>query len=70
VGREAPAGDTGWSIEDARHSVLVYKPSYIANAMGPSVKDPRSGEILETHISWFHNVMDILYKWYFVQAGR
>jgi len=69
VGKEAPIGDSTWSMEDARHSVLVYKPSDIANASGPSVKDPRSGEILETHINWYHNVMDLLYKWYFVQAA-
>jgi hypothetical protein len=61
--------DSTWSIEDARHSALVYKPSEIPNASGPSVKDPRSGEILETHINWYHNVMEILYKWYFIQAG-
>ena len=66
--KEAPTNDSTWSIEDARHSVLVYKPSNIANAMGPSIKDPRTGEILETHISWYHNVMDVLYKWYFIQA--
>lgn len=69
IAREAPTDDSTWSIEDARHSVLVYKPSNIANAMGPSIKDPRTGEILETHISWYHNVMDVLYKWYFIQAG-
>lgn len=69
MAKEAPTDDSTWSIEDARHSVLVYKPSNISNAMGPSIKDPRTGEILETHISWYHNVMDVLYKWYFVQAG-
>ena len=69
IGKEAPVGDSTWSMEDARHSVLVYHPSDIKNAMGPNVHDPRSGEILETHISWYHNVMDLLYKWYFIQAG-
>lgn len=69
IGKESPAGDSTWSLEDARHSVLVYKPSEIENASGPSVHDPRSGEILETHINWYHNVMDVLYKWYFVQAA-
>jgi len=69
IGKEAPAGDSTWSLEDARHSVLVYKPSDIENASGPSVKDPRSGEIIETHINWYHDVMDLLYKWYFIQAG-
>ena len=69
VGKVAPVGDSAWSIEDARHSVLVYHPSEVENASGPSVFDPRSGEILETHINWYHNVMDLLYKWYFIQAG-
>jgi len=69
IGKEAPVGDTSWNMEDARHSVLVYKPSDIPNASGPCVKDPRSGEILETHINWYHNVMDLLYKWYFIQAA-
>ena len=69
IGKEAPVGDSTWSMEDARHSVLVYHPSEIKNAMGPNVHDPRSGEILETHISWYHNVMDLLHKWYFVQAS-
>jgi len=69
MGKEAPLNDSTWSIEDARHSVLVYKPSAIPNAMGPSIKDPRSGEILETHINWYHSVMTLLQNWYVVQAG-
>lgn len=68
-GREAPVNDTTWSMNDARHSVLVYKPSSIANAMGPNVNDPRSGEILETHIHWYHNVMNLIQNWYTIQAG-
>lgn len=71
IAKEAPTKeeDSTWSIDDARHSALVYKPSDFPNASGPSVKDPRSGEILETHINWYHNVMDLLYRWYFIQAG-
>jgi hypothetical protein len=69
VGREAPLGDSTWSMEDARHSVLMYHPANIENASGPNVHDPRSGEILETHINWYHNVMELLYQWYFVQAA-
>lgn len=65
----APLNDSTWNIDDARHSVLVYKPSAVANAMGPSIKDPRSGEILETHINWYHSVMSLLQSWYMVQAG-
>ena len=65
---EAP-NDSTWSIEDARHSAIVYKPSDIPNASGPHVHDPRSGEILETHINWYHNVMKLLHDWYFVQTA-
>jgi hypothetical protein len=69
MAKDAPVNDSTWSIEDARHSVLVYKPSAIANAMGPSIKDPRTGEILETHIDWYHSVMTLLQNWYVIQAG-
>ncbi|MDR0836328.1 MAG: zinc-dependent metalloprotease [Tannerella sp.] len=68
IGLEAPK-DSTWSIEDARHSVLVYKASDISNASGPHVHDPRSGEILETHINWYHNIMLLLRNWYQVQVG-
>ncbi|MBB5441319.1 hypothetical protein HDC92_005027 [Pedobacter sp. AK017] len=66
---ETPKNDPTFSLEDARHNVIVYKPSVVQNAMGPHVHDPRSGEILETHVSWYHNVMQLLHDWYFIQAG-
>ncbi len=69
VAKEAPANDPTWSIDDAEHSAIVYKPSEIANASGPRVHDPRSGEIMETHINWYHNVMQLLQRWYMIQAG-
>lgn len=61
--------DSTWSLEDARFSAIVYKPSDVANASGPNVHDPRSGEILESHINWYHNVMNLLRNWYFVQCS-
>jgi hypothetical protein len=61
--------DPEWSLEDARYSAIVYKPSTIPNASGPSISDPRSGEIMESHINWYHNVMLLLRNWYFVQAS-
>lgn len=64
-----PKEDSTWSIEDARFSAIVYKPSEIANASGPNVHDPRSGEILESHINWYHNVMSLLRNWYFIQTA-
>jgi hypothetical protein len=69
--REAPTRqeDSTWSLEDVRYSAIVYKPSLIQNASGPNVHDPRTGEILESHINWYHNVMKLLHDWYFVQAS-
>jgi hypothetical protein len=71
IARVAPTDheDSTWSLEDARYSALVYKPSDIPNASGPHVHDPRTGEILESHINWYHNVMRLLRNWYLVQAG-
>ncbi len=63
------AEDSTWSLEDARNSAIVYKPSEIENAYGPNVHDPRSGEIIESHIGWFHNVMRLLRNWYMIQTG-
>ena len=61
--------DPEWSLEDARFSAIVYKPSDVPYASGPSISDPRTGEILESHINWYHNVMKLLNDWYFVQAS-
>ena len=71
MGKMAPtfAEDSTWSLEDARHSAIVYKPSSVPNASGPHIVDPRSGEVIETHINWYHNVMKLVHDWYFVQAA-
>jgi hypothetical protein len=66
---EAPVGDSTFSLFDARHNAIVYKPSIVPNASGPHVHDPRTGEILETHINWYHNVQQLLHDWYLVQTG-
>lgn len=71
IGKPAPSPseDSTWSLEDARYSAIVYKPSTVANASGPNIHDPRTGEILESHINWYHNVMKLLHDWYFVQCA-
>lgn len=70
-GKRAPtkAEDPQFSVDDSRYSVLRYFASDIANAYGPHISDPRTGQILETHIGWYHNVMDLLRNWYFVQTA-
>lgn len=67
--KDWPEKDTTMSLEDARFSVIRYFASDIENAYGPSVSDPRSGEIIESHIGWFHNVMKLLKKWYSTQTA-
>ncbi len=61
--------DSTMSLEDARFSVIRYFASDIENAYGPNVNDPRSGEIIESHIGWYHNVMKLLKKWYTTQTA-
>lgn len=61
--------DSTMSVDDARFSVLRYLPAEIENAYGPRIVDPRSGEIIESHICWYHNVMNLLTKWYLIQCG-
>ncbi len=69
MGKEWPENDSTMSMEDARFSVIRYLASPIPNAYGPQVHDPRSGEILESHICWYHNVMSLVHDWYMVQSG-
>ena len=64
-----PQEDPDWSPEDVRYSVMRYLASPIPNANGPHVSDPRSGEILESDINWYHNVMTLLRNWFFVQTA-
>ena len=61
--------DPDWSPEDVRYSVIRYVSTDIQNAMGPHVHDPRTGEILESDIIWYHNVMNLLRNWYFIQTA-
>ena len=71
MAKDAPTAeeDPLWSPEDVRYSVIRYVSTDIQNAMGPHVHDPRTGEILESDIIWYHNVMNLLRNWYFVQTS-
>lgn len=68
IAKEWP-DDPTMSPDDARYCVIRYLPSETENAYGPRIVDPRSGEIMESHICWYHNVMNLLKKWYMVQCG-
>jgi hypothetical protein len=69
--REAPSPeeDPDWSIHDARNHMIYWRPSTVANATGGAVADPRTGEIIKGEVNMFHNVMNLLRNWYFVQVG-
>jgi hypothetical protein len=69
VAKEWPEADTTMSLDDARFSVIRYFASPQQNAYGPNIADPRTGEILESHIGWYHNVMNLVHRWYMIQAG-
>jgi len=71
VGKYAPTKeeDPNWDPEDVRNSVIRYISTDIQNAQGPHVHDPRTGEIIESDIMWYHNVMNLLRNWYFIQTA-
>ncbi len=69
IAKDAPTDDPEWSAEDARYSVIRWLPSTIENASGPHVHDPRTGEILESDIQMYHNIMNLQRSWYFTQVG-
>ncbi len=64
-----PREDPDWDPEDARYSTIRWLPSSTANAFGPHVNDPRTGEILNADVRMYHNVMKLVRDWYFVQAS-
>ena len=71
MAKDAPTKeeDPDWSPEDVRYSVIRYVTTEIQNAQGPHVHDPRTGEILESDIIWYHNVMNLLRNWYLIQTA-
>ncbi|MEX0773271.1 MAG: zinc-dependent metalloprotease [Balneolales bacterium] len=71
IGKMAPTPeeDPDWSPEDSRNSNIRWVPSTVSNARGPHVNDPRTGEIITSSIEMYHNVMNLLKNWYFVQGA-
>ncbi len=61
--------DPNFSPEDVRYSVVRYVASTTRNAMGPSVTDPRTGEIIESDIIWYHNHLRSYRNRYMIEAG-
>ncbi|MBL8149539.1 MAG: zinc-dependent metalloprotease, partial [Blastocatellia bacterium] len=68
IAKDAPSvqEDPNWDPEDARYSVIRWAAAKVQNASGPSVIDPRSGEIISAHIIFWHDVLKLAENWYFV----
>jgi hypothetical protein len=69
--KDAPtrSEDPNWDPEDARYNVIRWVAEPVANAMGPHVHDPRSGEIISAHIIFWHDIVKLTQMWYFVQCS-
>jgi uncharacterized protein DUF4953/uncharacterized protein DUF5117/uncharacterized protein DUF5118 len=65
----APADDANFDLDDAQNSTIRWLPSIIENAYGPRLSDPRSGEILNANIGFYHNITSLVESWYWTQAG-
>ncbi len=64
-----PEEDSTFSLFDARHSVIYWRPSTVANATGGQIVDPRSGQILKGEVNMYHNIMELQKNWYFIQVS-
>jgi hypothetical protein len=71
LAREKPSAsqDPEWSMFDARHSMVYWRPSTVENATGGQVVDPRTGEIIKAEVNMYHNVQNLLRDWYFTQVA-
>ncbi len=70
IAAEAPANDPDFSGEDATVAMVRWLPSATENAVGPSLKDPRTGEIIDADVQTYLNVMNLGRSWYFTQVGH
>ncbi|NQX80735.1 MAG: zinc-dependent metalloprotease [Flavobacteriaceae bacterium] len=71
IAKDAPTKeeDPDWSPEDSRYSTIRYVASTTRNAIGPSVVDPRSGQIIESDIIWYHNHLRSYRNRYLIETG-
>jgi len=67
--KDFPENDST-STEDIRYSMIRYFASDIENAYGPQTYDPRSGEVLQSQVGWYHNIMKTLRNWYMIQTAN
>lgn len=64
-----PVSDSTFDPDNLKFNCIRYSPTPVANAMGPSWVDPRSGEIINASVYVFHDVVKLLNNWIFVQTA-
>ena len=69
VAKDYPQDDPSFHPEDIRYSCVRYISLPKANSMGPGWIDPRSGEVISGDMLWWHNVLELLRDWRFVQTA-
>ncbi len=71
IAKDPPSAeeDPEFSPEDIRYSVIRYVASTTRNATGPSVSDPRTGEIIESDVIWYHNHLRSYRNRYLLETG-
>ncbi len=70
IARDFPTDDPEFDPDDIRYSCFRYATTTVANAMGPSWTDPRSGEIIQASVYMYHDVLKLLHNWKFVQTAQ
>mgnify|MGYP002797792762 CR=1 FL=1 len=69
IAKDFPKDDPNFDPENIKYSCIRYAPSTVANAMGPSWIDPRSGEIINASVTVFHNIVQLVQYWRFLQTA-
>ncbi len=69
IAKDYPKDDPDFDPDDVRYSCIRYSSTMVANAMGPSWTDPRSGEIIQGAVYFYHDVLRLLHNWKFVQTA-
>ena len=65
-----PTDDPEFDPDNLKYSCVRYSPSWVANAMGPSWTDPRTGEIVNASVYVYHNLLQLVQNWRFVQTAQ
>ena len=64
-----PADDESFDPDNIKYNCVRYSPSEVANSMGPSWTDPRTGEIISASVYIYHNIVKLLSSWFFIQTA-